>query len=131
MMKSMPCRYAIDIERGLVISTAWDRVTFAEIKAHQDQLASDPEFCPEFNQLVDAIAVTMVEASIDQVKTIMGRRLFSPTSRRAFVASNLPVLAVGRLIEMYIGMAGEREKASVFHDRMAALQWLGLEDFPQ
>lgn len=52
----MPCRYVIDIEQRLVISTGWDRVTFAEIKAHQDQLVSDPDFNPEFNQFVDATA---------------------------------------------------------------------------
>ena len=46
----MPCRYVIDIEQRLVISTGWDRVTFAEAKAHQDQLVRDPVFNPEFNE---------------------------------------------------------------------------------
>jgi len=33
----MPCRYTIDIGLGLVISTGWGRVTFEEMKAHQER----------------------------------------------------------------------------------------------
>jgi len=29
----MPCRYVIDVEQQLVISTAWDRVTFADCQS--------------------------------------------------------------------------------------------------
>jgi len=72
----MPCRYVIDIERRLVLSTGWDRVTFAEMKAHQDKLASDPDFNPEFDQFVDATTVSLLEASPDQLKTIISRRFF-------------------------------------------------------
>ena len=62
----MPCRYVIDKERRLVISTAWDRLTFAQAKAHDDQLLSDPDFSPEFNQLMDATAVTAMDMSIER-----------------------------------------------------------------
>ena len=127
----MPCRYVIDSERRLVVSTGWDRVTFAEMKAHQDKLASDPDFHPEFDQFVDATAVTTLEASPDELKTIISRRLYSPTSRRAFVASNLHVLGLGRVMEMYAKMTGEREQVRLFHDRVEALQWLGLENPPR
>jgi len=37
----MPCRYIIDAEQQLVIGTAWDRVTFAEVDAHQDRFRVD------------------------------------------------------------------------------------------
>lgn len=46
----MPCRYDIDKDRRLVISTGWDRLPFAEAKARQDQLGIDPDFNSEFNQ---------------------------------------------------------------------------------
>ena len=32
----MPCRYSIDIPQGLILTTAWERVTYAEIKAQHD-----------------------------------------------------------------------------------------------
>jgi hypothetical protein len=34
----MPCRYVIDLERRLVISTGWERLTYPEMEAHQEQL---------------------------------------------------------------------------------------------
>jgi len=127
----MPCCYVIDIEQRLVISTAWDRVSFAEVKAHQDQLASDPDFNPEFNQFVNATAVTALDISIEEAKTIAGRRFFAPTAKRAFLASSLPVLGLGRVMEMYAKVTGKREQVRLFHDRASALQWLGLENVPR
>lgn len=123
----MPCRYAIDVGLGLVISTGWDRVTFDELKAHQERLLNDPEFDPRFNQLVDGTAVTALEVTPDELKTIVGRRFFSPTSRRAFLASSLPILGMARLTELYAKMEMGREQICVFHDRKSAMRWLGVE----
>jgi hypothetical protein len=122
----MPCRYVIDIGRGLVISTGWDRVTFDEMKAHQDRLLNDPDFDPGFNQLVDGTAVTVLEATPDELKTIVGRRFFSPTSRRAFLASSLPILGMGRLMELYAKRKPGREQVCLFHDRESAMKWLAV-----
>ena len=126
----MPCRYVIDIGRGLVISTGWDRVTFDEMKAHQDRLLNDPDFDPRFNQLVDGTAVTALEATPGELKTIIGRRFFSPSSRRAFLATSLPILGMARVAELYSKMESGREQLSVFHDRESAMKWLGLEVSP-
>ncbi len=123
----MPCRYVIDIGRGLVISTGWGRVTFNEMKAHQDQLLRDPEFDPRFNQLVDGTTVTALEATPGELKTIVGRRFFSPTSRRAILASSLPILGMGRLMELYAKMEPGREQVCLFHDRESAMKWLRVE----
>jgi hypothetical protein len=38
----MPIAYVISKERRLVITTASDRVTFAEFQAYQDRLLNDP-----------------------------------------------------------------------------------------
>ena len=73
----MPWRYTIDAERGLVISTGWGRMTFAEMQAHQDQLASDPQFNPEFRQLVDATAITELNISIAEEKTRGSKAILS------------------------------------------------------
>lgn len=122
----MPWRYIIDAERKLVISTGWGRMTFEELQAHQNQLASDPHFNPEFRQLVDATAVTDLNISIGEAKTLAGRKLFAPTSRRAFLGSGLSILAAKRLMQAYSCIAKGREEISIFHERNAALCWLGL-----
>jgi hypothetical protein len=127
----MPCRYVIDQQRGLVISTAWDRVTFADVKAHQDQLSTDPAFNPEFNQLVDASAVTAVDATIDQIKTIAKRGIFSSASRRAFVATRPDVFGIGRVMGTYSEMGRVPQQVRVFYDLPSALEWLGLDEDPR
>ena len=123
----MPCRYVIDRERRLVISVGWDRVTAAEIKAHREQLARDPDF----NQLVDGMAVTALDISMDEAKTFASGSVFSPTSRRAFVAGNLFILGMARLMETYARMTKGREQVNAFHNRDEAMKWLGLDSLPQ
>ena len=127
----MPYHYVIDTERRLVISTGWDRLTFAEIKAHQDQFTSDPDFDPTFNQLIDATAITALDLSIDEARTIASRHLFSSTARRAFLATSPAIFGMGRLLEAYHGMAEVPEQVCVFSDRASALKWLGLEALPE
>jgi len=126
----MPCRYVIDTEHGLVISTAWDRVTFDEVDAHQNRLAKDPDFDPQFKQLVDATKVTDLEVSIEEAKKIFGRKTFSSASRCAFLGKGLTILGMGRLIEAQAAMFEGRESVRVFSDRQKALKWLGMENLP-
>lgn len=126
----MPARYVIHTEHHLVISTGWDRVSSAEIVAHRDQLHKDPDFNPAFDQLVDGRAVTGLDVSMKEARTIASRTLFSPSSKRAFVASSLAILGMARLMETYSKMSAGREQVRVFHDLLSALQWLGLESLP-
>jgi hypothetical protein len=101
-------------------------MTFGELQAHQDQLAHDPHFNPEFRQLVDATAVTDLDISIGEARKLAGRKLFASTSRRAFLGSGLSLSAAKRLMQAYSIFAKGREEISVFHERNAALSWLGL-----
>jgi hypothetical protein len=127
----MPCRYVIDREKRLVISTAWGRVTFAEVMSHQDQLKADSVFDPDFNQLVDATAVTGVDASVEEVKKAASRRIFCSAALRAFVATNPEVFGVGRLLGAHLGMGRAPQQVSVFYDMPSALKWLGLDKDPR
>lgn len=127
----MPCSYFIDKEKRLIISSAWDRVTFAEVVDHQDQLKADPAFNPDFNQLVDATAVTGVDASLEEVKRVASRRIFSSTALRAFVATNPDVFGVGRLFGAHLGMGRVPQQVQIFYDMASALKWLGLEKDPR
>jgi hypothetical protein len=124
----MPVEYIIDKERRLVVSTAWGRVTFAEARAHQERLRHDPDFHPEFNQLLDATAVTALDISSEEAQTI-GRNSphFSAMSRRAWVAANPFLFGIGRMIGVYREIAGGTEQFRVFNDREQALKWLGLD----
>jgi hypothetical protein len=112
------------------VSSGWDCVTCAEILAHRTQLVRDPDFDPNFNQLVDGRAVTRLDITMDDAKQIASSTPFSTESRRAFVASNLLVLGFARLMETYSKLVKGREQIRVFHNLPSALKWLGLEALP-
>jgi hypothetical protein len=83
-----PLKYVINKKRGIVITTAWDRVTFEEARAHQEQLKRDPEFIPVFNQLLDGTGITALQVSTEEAKLLARNSPpFSPSSRRAWVAA--------------------------------------------
>jgi len=125
---AMPASYVIDNRRRLVVTTASGCVTFAETKAHQDQLLNDPDFQPDLNQLVDCTAVTELKLSSEEARAIVERKLFSPASRRAFVSANPAIFGMGRLMEAYNDMAAAPSQVRVFRDLASARKWLGLEE---
>ena len=124
----MPVQYVIYPRYGLVVSTGEGRVTFAESRAHQDKLLSDPEFHPEFNQLLDGTAVTDYALSVDEIRIIVGRNLFSPTSRRALVVTSTFLYGIGRMLQTYLELSKAASPTSIFPDRASALKWLEVPE---
>lgn len=120
-------RYAIYKERRLVVTTGWERVTFEEIRAHQEQVLSDPDFSSDFDQLVDGTRATALDISASEAQIVVGRRIFSPSARRALVAPAAAVYGMGRLLETYNEMSVAPSQIRVFYDLSSALKWLGLE----
>ena len=92
------------------------RITFAEVIAHQDELLSEPDFSPDFNQFLDATKVTNLELSREEAKTIARRPLFSSASRRAWVSADPAIHGLGRLMAAYNEMSSGTSQISVFHD---------------
>lgn len=82
--------------------------------------------------MIDATAVTPLEPSIEEAKILAsGSAFFSPSSRRAWVATSPFVFGMARLIDAYHEMAGGREQLCAFYDRDEALKWLGLDEDPR
>ncbi len=125
----MPWSYKIDRERGLVLTTGWDRCTVAELSEHQRQIGSDPGFNSDFSQLLDFTRVTSVDVDFIAMLELSDRRLFSAKSRRAFfVGSNALANGMSRMFIHCRQPLGE-EQMRVFTDRDQALQWLGVAPF--
>lgn len=124
----MPCRYVIDKQRRLVNTIASGHLTFAEAKAHQDQLASDRDFDPGFNQLIDTTEVTVADLSARQLRAIVSRQFFSSESRRAVLATQPVIYGMGRMAQAYHEIVRGKAEMQIFYDRSAAMRWLGLED---
>jgi hypothetical protein len=123
----MPYNYHIEKARGLVISAALDRVTYAEIRDHQDQLLSDSDFDPKFNQLIDGTRTTALDLSGEEARMVALRRVFSATSRRAYVSPGPIVPGIGLLMAVYQESGMVSSGMRVFYDFPSALDWLQRE----
>jgi hypothetical protein len=122
----MPFSYIVHKECRLVVSTGADRVTFTEIKARQDQTTTDPDFNPEFDQIVDLRSVTGFDMTSDQTRILAGRRIFSSTSKRALVAASPAIFGVARMFEIFSEMSDNPSEIRVFSDLFSAMKWLNL-----
>src|SRR5437762_6003144 len=98
---SMPCSYVIDTERRLVISTAWGVVTGEEALEHQNKLAEDQAFHPEFNQLLDCGGVSNAVIDLAMIRTLTAKNLFSPSSRRGLVAKSKIMYGTARMFQSF------------------------------
>ena len=127
----MPFSYVVYRENRLVVSTGSGLVSWEEIKSRQDQTKADPDFNPEFNQIVDLRSVTGFDMTSAQARQLARRMIFSLTSKRAFVAASPAVFGVGRMWEIFTEMSDNPSQIRVFYDLPSALKWLDLENLPQ
>ena len=123
----MPIDYVVHKDRRLVIITASGRVTAEEIEARIAQAMSDPDFDPQYNEVSDFRAVTSVDVSMLKTRTLARRKVYSPKSRRAIVASDPAIFGMGRLWGTHVELAQEAQ-IHVFYDLPAALKWLGIPE---
>jgi hypothetical protein len=127
----MPCSYVIDKERRLVVTDGSGPLTAAEMRAHDDQLRSDPDFHPEFNQLVDGTKISRIEGASAELRRVAGRSPFSSGSRRAFVSHRGFIFGMQRMFTTHVELSKTPSNVCVFHDFPSALKWLGLETLPE
>ena len=98
----MKLQSVIDKQRQLIRTFAEGRVTFDDVKEHQDRLLADPDFDASFDQLIDTTTVSKFEISADEARVLATRRIFFPLdSRRAFVATEPHVFGLARMMEIY------------------------------
>ena len=126
----MPFRYVVHKDLRLVVSSGLGRVSWSEIKACQDQTKTDPNFNPEFDQIVDLRATTSFDMTVAQAGVLARRMIFSFSSKRAFVASSPAVFGMGRVWEAFTELSDNPSQIQVFYDLSPALNWLGLEALP-
>lgn len=121
----MPADYFIDVDRHIVFSKGYGVFTYEEALGYMVRLASDPQFRPDFNQIVDCRDVSKAELTGEQVRDLAMRSGFNQTSRRAFVVSSDLQFGLSRMFGTYreVMHAGGIE---IFQSMDEALKWLGL-----
>jgi hypothetical protein len=60
--------YKIDKERSLVLSSGAGVLTKEDILGHMDRLSKDPDFDPDFSQLLDFTQITALEIEPEDVR---------------------------------------------------------------
>lgn len=119
----MPAFYKIDKERRLVLTTGSGVYTLADAVSHMDKLSNDPDFDPNFSQIVDFTQVTRIELSADEIRRLAQRTIFSASARRAFIAPDEVSFGIGRMFETLRSLEGEKG-IGVFRTLEEALDWV-------
>ena len=102
-------------------------MTFDDVRDHQDRLLVDPDFDASFDQLIDTTPVTEFDISADEARILASRRIVSPESRRAFVATKPHIFGLGRMMEIYHENLGYAH-VHVFYSMDEAWKWLEREE---
>jgi hypothetical protein len=126
----MPFSYVVHNDLRLVVSTGYKRLSWSEIKRCQDLTQSDPDFNAQFDQIVDLRSVTGFAITAEQARMLAGRRIFSFTSKRAFVASNSAIFGMLQMWEAFAELSDNHSQIRVFHELSSALKWLRSEAGP-
>jgi|HubBroStandDraft_2_1064218.scaffolds.fasta_scaffold26194_1 hypothetical protein len=115
--------YKIAEDRRLFLSTASGVLTLADVLAHQDQILAEPDFNPQFSQLMDFTHVTKIDLSAEDICRLAERDIFHPTSSRAILVTNDLGEGLARLFAILREHAAEK-RIRIFRNLDEALKWV-------
>ena len=103
----------------------WGAATEDEIFDHGQRLRNDPQFQPDFRQLVDMSELTEVRVGSELIRNASRNQFFSPGVKRALVANSEASFGMARMYAIASENAGQT--IEVFRDMDAAKAWLFSE----
>jgi len=123
----MPMRFTIDPVRKVVFTTVWDEMTEQDVRDHQERLLRDPQFDPEYSQLIDATGLKTVRLTSLSTDRLLRSRPFGRKARCAVIAESDLAYGISRMVELHCEMQGIPFRG--FRKRAEAEAWLfGAED---
>jgi hypothetical protein len=120
---SVPAFYKIDKERRLVTSSGTGLLTKEDVLGHMDRISKDPDFDPNFSQLMDFRQITGVEFGPEDVRQFAARNIFSPHARRAMLVKDDLQFGLARMFEIHRELNGETG-INVFRNYEEAVDWI-------
>jgi hypothetical protein len=118
----VPASYSIDTDRKIVLSRIWGTATEDEIRDHGRRLRNDPQFLPDFRQLLDMSELTEILVGSEMVRDAARNQFFSPGVKRALVANSDAAFGMARMYAIASENAGQT--IEVFREINAAEAWL-------
>jgi hypothetical protein len=121
----LPASYTIDTDRKLVVTRIWGAPTEDDIYDHGQRLRNDPQFRPDFRQLVDMSELTEIRVGSGVIRDASRNQFFAPGVKRAVVANSDASFGMARMYA--IASENQGQTIEVFRDINAARAWLGIE----
>jgi hypothetical protein len=121
----LPATYTIDTDLKLVVTRIWGAATEDEIFDHGQRLRNDPQFRPDFRQLVDMRGLTEIRVGSGVIRDASRNQFFSPGVRRAVVANSDASFGMARMYAIASEMEGQT--IEVFRDINVAEAWLNVQ----
>ena len=112
----MTARILIDVDRRIVFTHAANPLTVTQVADHRARLHDDPQFDPQFGQIISFLDVRDVELSA----------VFAAQSRRALVVPNDLLFGLGRMFATHRDLDGESNIAIV-RTLSDAADWVGID----
>ena len=122
----MKAGITVDVERRLVFTHATNPLTHDQVVDHRDRLRDHQGFEPDFDQIISFLDVTEVQVSADEVRRLASEPFFSPSSRRALVASSDELFGLSRMFGAHRELAGG-SNIRVFRELRQAAEWIGAD----
>ena len=113
----MPVKYFIDRTARLVTTVFYGAFTDSDVWLLIDQLRKDPEYDPDFDELIDCTEVTENLVSAGTLSAVRS----SSKPRRAVVASSAKNYGIARMFQAL----QTNQKIEVFRTLEEAKEWLG------
>ena len=120
----LPATYTIDTDQKLVVSRIWGAATEDEIFDHGQRLRNDPQFRPDFRQIVDMSELTEILVGSEMIRDASRKQFFAPGVKRALVANSDAAFGMARMYAISSEAAGQT--IEVFRDMKAAETWLNV-----
>jgi hypothetical protein len=93
----MPVVLKIDPHRKVVYSAFYGKITDAELLDHRQAISSEPDFNPQFNDIIDFSDVTDPAISEEAITALAANpTLFSSAVRHIVVAPDAVMFQLGR-----------------------------------
>jgi len=117
----MPASYRIDKVGRLVLTTLSGTLVDSDIEGLTQRLMRDPNFSPEYDELIDCTQVSKFQLSRDFFSNTQDRQPFSQAARRAVIAPSDVAFGTSRVFQAWQPEAS----VEVFRTRQEAEDWLG------
>jgi len=115
--------YTIDVANRFVSVRFAETLTFHNIEVYVSELRADPQFDPDFSEIVDLREVERVEMSAKQAMNLADQiDPFSDSSKRAFVARSK---AQSNAAHVHRILRHEQDNIRVFFSMEEAQHWVG------